>query len=129
MIADWRRILRFLLVGGINTAFGYASYAMLVLTGMPLWLAVAGATVLAFLFNFFSYGGIVFGSTSHRLMPRFFVFYVAIGTLNFLLLRMLNRFGIGPLLAQAILLPFLAACSYFGMRSFVFRWKSVPPTS
>jgi len=117
---EWRRMLRFLCVGGLNTAFGYASYALFVLAGAPLWLAVGGSTVLAFLFNFLSYGGLVFGSTSARLLPRFLLFYLALGGLNFTLLKLLGLAGPGPLLAQAILLPVLALCGYLGMRGFVF---------
>jgi putative flippase GtrA len=121
MRADWLLILRFLAVGGLNTAFGYVSYAAFVLAGAPLWLAVSGSTVLAFLFNFISYGGIVFGSTSYLLLPRFLIFYVGLGGLNFVLLRVLAGFGVGLLLAQAILLPVLAIVGFVGMRKFVFR--------
>lgn len=126
MRAELWRVLRFLLVGGLNTAFGYAAYAAFVLLGSPLWLAVGGATLLAFLFNFFSYGGLVFGSTSRRLLPRFLLFYVALGTLNFVLLRVLESLGLGPLLAQAVLVPVLAACGYLGLRGFVFRGQAGP---
>lgn len=121
MSGEWRRVLRFLAAGLVNTAFGYAAYASLVLLGAPLALAVAGGTVLGFLFNFVSYGGFVFGSTSWRLLPRFLLFYLLLGSLNFALLRALGWAGVGPLLAQALLLPVLAACGYLGMRGFVFR--------
>jgi putative flippase GtrA len=121
MTGEWRRILRFLVAGLVNTGFGYAIYAVFVLLGAPLALAVAGGTVLGFLFNFLSYGGFVFGSTSRRLLPRFLLFYLALGGLNFVLLRALGWLGLGPLLAQAMLLPVLAACGYLGMRNFVFR--------
>lgn len=121
MRGEGRRVLRFLLAGLVNTGFGYSCYAAFVLAGAPLALAVAGATGLGALFNFLSYGGFVFGSTSHRLLPRFLLFYLALGGLNFLLLRALGWAGAGPLLAQALLLPVLAACGYLGMRSFVFR--------
>lgn len=117
------RVLRFLMVGGLNTGFGYASYAAFVLTGMPLWLAVTCSTALAFLFNFFSYGGLVFGSTSRRLLPRFLVFYAGLGGVNFLLLALLARFGLEPLVAQAVLLPVLAAMGYYGLRGFVFHGR------
>ena len=112
--------LRFLLTGGLNTGFSYASYAALVLTGMPLWLAVSGSTLLAIVFNFFSYGGLVFGDTSAQIIPRFLGFYVCLGLANFGLLRLLGAWGLGPLLAQAILLPALAVLGFFGMRFFVF---------
>jgi putative flippase GtrA len=112
--------LRFLAVGGLNTAFGYACYAGLVLLGAPLWLAVGGATLLAFFFNFFSYGGLVFGRTSYLLLPRFLIFYSGMSVTNFALLRVLTGLGFGPLLAQALLLPLLAASGFIVMRRFVF---------
>jgi len=114
------RIARYVIVGGLNTGFGYASYAVLVLLGLPLGLAVAGSTVLALLFNFYSYGALVFGSTAGRLLPRFLGFYVVLGLANFALLRALAGAGAGPLLAQMLLLPLLAAGGYFGLRRFVF---------
>jgi putative flippase GtrA len=118
------RVLRFLATGLLNTGFGYASYAAFVLANAPLWVAVAGSTALGFLFNFYSYGGLVFGSTAARLLPAFLLFYLALGTLNFALLRLLGWAGLGPMLAQALLLPMLAACGYFGLRSVVFRGQA-----
>ena len=115
--------LRFVLTGLLNTGFGYASYAALVLTGMPLWLAVGAATLLAILFNFYSYGGLVFGKTQKRYMPAFLAFYAALGLANYLALRALTDAGIGPLLSQAILVPLLAITGYLGMRLLVFREK------
>lgn len=123
------RVLRFLGAGLLNTSFGYFSYAGFVLAGAPLWLAVAGGTTLGFLFNFYSYGGLVFGSTSRRLLPRFLLFYLALGSLNFVLLRLLGWTGLGPLLAQALLLPVLAACGYLGLRGFVFRGQLARPAA
>jgi putative flippase GtrA len=121
MKGGWRRVLRFLAVGGVNTGFGYACYAGFVLAGAPLWIAVGGSTVLAFLFNFMSYGGLVFRSTSLRRLPRFLFFYLGLGGLNFVLLRLLTRAGLGALLAQAMLLPVLALCGYLGLCAFVFH--------
>src|SRR5208282_3141466 len=112
--SDWMTFLGYLAVGGLNTAFGYFSYAAFVLAGAPLWLAVSSSTILAILFNFFSYGGLVFRSTSFRLIPRFFAFYACLGALNFLLLRVLIWGGLGPLWAQALLLPVLAGVGFVG---------------
>ena len=124
MIGRIPTFLRFLAPGLLNTGFGYVSYAALVLTGMPLWLAVAGSTTLAIVFNFYSYGGIVFRNTSAQVMPRFLAFYCALGLTNFGLLRLLGSWGLGPLLAQAILLPVLAVLGFLGMRTFVFTAAS-----
>lgn len=115
------RIARFLAAGLLNTGFGYASYAAFVLTGAPIWLAVAGSTSLAILFNFYSYGGLVFGTTASKYMPRFLVFYGSLGLINYGLLRVLTSAGSGPLIAQAVLLPLLMALGYLGLKRFVFR--------
>ena len=113
--------VRFLAVGLLNTGFGYASYAAFILIGVPLWLAVGGSTILAFCFNFLSYGGMVFNNLSWRLLPRFLGFYAILGLSNFVLLNGLEKLGFDPLLGQALLLPFLAVFGFFGMRIFVFR--------
>ena len=115
--------LRFVLTGALNTGFGYASYATLVLTGMPLWLAVTGSTMLAIVFNFYSYGGLVFRQTSRNYMPRFLAFYVVLGLMNYLSLKGMSHFGIGPLVAQAILVPLLAIAGYAGLRHLVFNQR------
>ena len=113
--------LRFVLTGALNTGFGYASYAALVLTGMPLWLAVTGSTAMAIVFNFYSYGSLVFRNTSTSVIPRFLLFYAALGLANYGMLHWLSHIGFGPLLAQAFLLPVLALLGYSGMRLFVFH--------
>jgi putative flippase GtrA len=121
MTPELWRFVRFLATGALNTGFGYASYAALVLTGMPLWLAVGAATLLAILFNFYSYGGLVFGKTQRRYLPAFLAFYAALGLANYLALKALTGAGVGPLVAQAILVPLLALAGYAGMRLLVFR--------
>lgn len=135
-LSRWRDVngsawlfLRFLAVGGLNTVFGYACYAGFVLLGAPLWLAVAGATGLGLLFNFMSYGGLVFGRTSLVLLPRFLAFYVFISLANYALLKLLEAFGLGPLVSQALLLPFLAGAGFVVMRKFVFRKDPPQPAS
>ncbi len=120
MIAEARRIVRFLAVGLLNTAVGYASYALFVETGTPLWLAVTGSTTVAVLFNFYSYGGLVFGGASRNRLPSFLIFYAFLCGLNFLVLRLLIAAGLGPLVAQAVLVPLLTVIGYFGLRQVVF---------
>jgi putative flippase GtrA len=120
MSNESHRILRFLAAGVLNTGFGFASYAGVVLVGAPLWLAVGVSIALAFVFNFFSYGGLVFGSTPGRRLPRFLMFYIALGGMNFVSLQLMGLLGFGSFVAPAVLLPILAVVTYAGMRSFVF---------
>lgn len=115
------KFIRFLLAGALNTLFGYFSYAVLIIIGCPIWMAVAGSTSLSLIFNFFSYGGIVFGDTSSRRLPKFLLFYLFLGSFNYGCLRFLQGLSVAPLVAQALLLPLLALIGYFGMRRFVFH--------
>lgn len=113
-------VFRFLGTGVLNTAFGYAVYALLVVGGAPLWLAVGGATVLGVLFNFFSYGKLVFGPAQLGRLPAFIAVYAVLYALNVALAYLLTAWGMGALVAQALLLPFLAGLAFLLMRLVVF---------
>jgi hypothetical protein len=91
-----------------------------VLADSPLWLSVGGFTTLAFLFNLLGCGGLVFGSVSYRLLPRFILSYAELVGMNFTLLRLHSRLGLGQLSAKALLLSVLAAVWYLGLRGFPF---------
>jgi putative flippase GtrA len=120
MRAALQRGVIFLLVGTANTAFGYLCYAALVLLGLPLWAAVIATLGISMVFNFHSYGALVFANAERSAMPGFFMLYALIGSVNYGLLYALTKAGVGPLLAQAIILPVLAFMGYFGMSIFVF---------
>ena len=119
-----RPFVRFLLVGVMNTAIGYALFAAFILAGAAPLLAVAASTALGALFNFGSIGVIVFSSKDVTLLPRFLAVYVGQCAVNSLLLGLLARVGLGPLVAQFVLLPLLALGTYWAMRTLVFRKAS-----
>lgn len=116
-----QRFMRFLAVGVLNTAIGYALFAAMILSGSGQGIAVAGSTALGALFNFQSIGGLVFRQREIRLLPRFLAVYSGQCGANILMLAALAEIGLGPLLAQFLLLPFLATGTYLAMQSFVFR--------
>jgi putative flippase GtrA len=115
------KIGRFLVAGGLNTGFGFAVYALFVYLRFPVWATVTLSMIAALIFNYLTYGGMVFRDLSWRNLPMFVVFYVALAGLNTALLHGLNGLGFGPLLAQAILVPPLAVLSYVGLSNFVFH--------
>lgn len=120
-----RPLVRFLLVGVLNTAIGYALFVGFILVGTSTMVAVAASTALGALFNFRSIGVIVFASRDVSLLPRFLAVYVAQCAVNSLLLAGLHIIGMGPLIAQLLLLPFLATGTYLAMRNWVFT-NTVP---
>jgi putative flippase GtrA len=118
--AELRRFALFLIVGLVNTAFGYGVFALLILLGAGASAAAIGSTLLGVLFNFRSTGRAVFGSRDTHLLPRFLAVYGLQCTANVLALRAFASLGVGSLLAQALILPPLAVASFLLMRRFVF---------
>lgn len=102
-----RRMLKFLGVGLLNTAFGYSIYAVLVFIGLRYLLALFLATVAGVIFNYFSIGRMVFEARSEWLVFRKFIAaYVIIYIVNAALLgTMTNLFHLGPYLGQIICIP------------------------
>ena len=119
-----RLFIKFLIVSALNTAVGYALFASIVLLGAGSGVAVIGSTTLGTLFNFASTGRIVFGSSASALLPRFIVVYAGQCIVNISLLQSLERAGMSPLVAQAILIPFIAVLTFGALRHFVFGGRA-----
>lgn len=121
-----RRFLRFILVGGVNTAVGYSLF-LVALAIMPTTLAaLVAANILAILFNFVTTGSLVFGARDPRLLPRFFVVYAVAFVYNAIGLAVLENMGIRPWLGGLVLLPGSVALSYLLNQRFVFNGPPRP---
>jgi putative flippase GtrA len=118
------RILRFVVVGGVNTAFAYAVYAVLLFVGLNYAVANLIALVAGILFGFKTTGTFVFGNADNRLLGRFVVCWVVIYLLNVSSIRKLIEMGVDRYVAGALPIPAIAALSYAGQRYFVFRKNS-----
>jgi len=115
---DWFLILRFGVVGLLNTAFSYVAFVVLVLiSGWP-GAALAGATVAGVAFNFQTSRRLIFRSRGRVLW--FVAVYIVVFALNWAALRSLLWYGVSPLWAQALLTPPIAAVSFIGQRTLVF---------
>ena len=129
------RRIAFLLVGGFNTLFGYALFALFTwLIGMPLTPRIGEALsadvvllpshIVSVVVAFVLYRRFVFRVRGHvaRDLLRFeSVYLVAIGV-NLVLLPLLVHFARLPsLVAQALIVIVTTLISYFGHRDFSFR--------
>jgi putative flippase GtrA len=119
--SEARRFVRFLVVGVLNTAVGYAIFALFTLAGLGLVPSTVGATVIGALFNFKSIGQLVFGASGAKLLPRFLAVYVLQCAANIAALRSFASVGVPVLYAEAIILPVLAVAGFLLMRLWVFR--------
>jgi putative flippase GtrA len=114
------RFFRFLVVGGVNTAFGYSVFAALILLRVPYPVAALLSTVAGVLFNFKSYGTFVFGSHDNRRIFRFFAVYGICYLVGLIPLAWGKAHGISFLIIAAVFALPMAALSFALNRHFVF---------
>ena len=118
------QFLRFLFVGGVNTLFGYAVFALFIFLGLHYSLAVFVATVIGVLFNFFTYGRFVFFDRRFRLIVRFVLVYVVYYVVYVAGLAALTRWGLSEYVAGAVLALPVAFVAFTLNKKFVFVKKT-----
>lgn len=114
------KLLKFLLVGVLNTAVGYSIFLIALWADLHYSLAIAVATVLGTLFNFKSTGTMVFRSRDNSRLFRFIIVYGLIYLLNLAGVALLLQFGLQEWLAGLCLLMPLALVSYLLNSRYVF---------
>lgn len=85
------KFLRFLFVGGINTAFGYFLFIFLIWIGLHYTIALLVSQIIGVLFNYKTTGYIVFQNKSNKLLIKFFLVYGAVYLINVIELFFLKQ--------------------------------------
>lgn len=116
------RLVRFLVIGAVNTAFSYVIYALLVLIGLHYSLATLISTILGIIFNFFTTGRIVFRNMDNRRIIRFILVYILTYLVNVLFLKgLVDGLSMDKLLAGALVTLPVALLSYYLNSIWTFR--------
>jgi putative flippase GtrA len=116
------KFIKFLFVGALNTAFGYACFAFFVWVGFGVVLAPLFSTVLGILFNFKTIGILVFRKNDNSLLPHFFAVYAIVYVCNVVGLKIAAYCGLHNLyIAGFILVLPLALLAFYLNRRFVFE--------
>ena len=120
------QFLNFLLVGGLNTLVGYALFAFFVFLGFGDILAPLFANFLGVLFNFKSYGYLVFKNKDNRLIFKFFAVYAIVYISNVLGLVLFAKAGLeNRYLSGLILVIPLALLAYYLNSTYVFKQRGI----
>lgn len=115
--------IRFVLVAILNTLFGYGVYSILLLLGMHYSLAILCSTVLGVLFNFKTYGILVFKNSSNKLIFRFILVYCVVYLCNTGGIALLKTFGISDYIAGALMLVPVGLLGFILNKIFVYSKK------
>lgn len=120
---DARTFLKFLAVGVMNTMVGYLLYAAFVWVGFSPQPALACSFALGVAWNFLTHGKLVFGTKGYGRLPHYLAAYGFVYLCNAGTLQTLLGLGLGPLLAQALILPFAAAGTFLLLgKAMTGRW-------
>jgi putative flippase GtrA len=118
------RFIKFMLVGILNTIFGYTCFALFVFLGFGDILAPFFANFLGILFNFKTYGHFVFKNSDNSLIFKFFAVYGIVYISNVIGLILFAKAGLeNRYISGFILLLPLALLAYYLNGKYVFKKK------
>ena len=121
-----QQIIRFLIIGGVNTVFAYVIYALAIFIGLHYTLAALAQTVLGTLFSFKTMGCLVFDNPDNKLIFKFIAVYILCYFLNIGFLRILTQVGLSNLYIAGLISCSLVALISFCLNKWVvFRKKTV----
>lgn len=115
------KLIRFFIVGGINTIFGYSVFAILIFLKFHYSIATLLSVILGVLFNFKTTGKLVFENTNNFLIFKFIGVYVIIYILNVVSLKILEIIKVNMYLAGMLLILPMAIVSFMLNNKFVFK--------
>lgn len=114
------QLVRFGLVGVLNTGFSYAIYAALLALGLPYAAANLGALLIGIVFSFRTQGRLVFLNDDKQRFLRFVAVWAAIYVVNVTLIGLFVSFGVGAYAAGAVALGPIVLLSFVAQKYFVF---------
>ncbi|MDG4812245.1 GtrA family protein [Hydrogenovibrio sp. 3SP14C1] len=117
--------IKYLLVGGLNTLFGYLVVIALLFLGVHYAVSVLVATILGVVFNYRSYGRFVFNnrSWSGRYFIRFVGFYMVLYSLNVVIIAVMKYYGVNLYIASFIAVLLIAGLGFVFNQRYVYATK------
>lgn len=119
------RFIRFIFVGGLNTAFGLGIYCLMIWIGLSYIWATLISQVLGVLFNFMTTGTLVFENSDKKLIFKFILSYVLTYFINVGINKALQVFfGVNEYISGIGAIIISAMASFFILELFVYNDKS-----
>ncbi|MDR2512145.1 MAG: GtrA family protein, partial [Bacteroidales bacterium] len=115
--------VKFVFVGGLNTVFSLSIFYLGLWLGLHYTLATLISNILGILFNFKSYGRIVFKDKSNIMIFRYFVLYTFLWIGSNIFIFVLKKFGISPYLSGFFWVFPNAVVAYFASQKWIYNQK------
>ncbi len=98
-----KSFMRFAMVGVLNTAFGYALFTILNLSGLSPQVALVISFSGGVLWNFMTHARLVFDTKGLGRLPYYILSYLVVYAFNALSLESLLSMGFQPIIAQGLI--------------------------
>lgn len=113
--------IKYILVGILNTFFGYIVYSAFILFGFNYGFSATIAYLIGVIFNFKSYGTLVFKNNNNQLIIKFIISYFLLYIIYVGAIKIFIILNFHELISGAISTIITAFISYFSNKYFVFR--------
>ncbi|KTD36424.1 O antigen biosynthesis protein [Legionella nautarum] len=114
-------LIRYILVGILNTLFSYLWYAFFITIGLRYPVALLFSTVLGVLFNFKTFGKLVFKNSNNQLIFKFIGVYTFLYFFNITLIGFLKQISTDLYLTGFISIIFSAGLGFILNKHLVFK--------
>ncbi|MES2219009.1 MAG: GtrA family protein [Pseudomonadota bacterium] len=115
-------LLRFLIIGAINTAFGYFVFSVLIYSGLDYVVACLIASIIGTLFNFKTLGKIVFRQSDNKLLFRFIGAYVFLYFLSIIIIK-IGTYYLRNLYILGAISTFITASTAFFLHKYIVFYR------
>lgn len=115
-----KKLCKFLLVGLLNTIFGYSIFALAIFIGFHYSISLLFSTILGIIFNFHSIGYLVFKNTNKGLFIKFLFIYLIVYIFNLISIKLLFSIGFNYYVSAAFMVIPAAYLSFILLRTYVF---------
>lgn len=113
--------IKFIAVGVLNTVFGYSLFAILLAFKINYIFALALSTIAGILFNFKTFGKIVFSSNDNKRIFKFILVYALVYIINICGISFFVFGGKSPLVGGAVMLIPCALISFILQKKVVYN--------
>jgi putative flippase GtrA len=115
------QIIRFFIVGVVNTAFSYFIYSVGLFFSLHYTIASLIALISGILFGFKTHGTLVFSNHDNRRLFHYFFSWFLIYFFNIAIIGVIVNTGFSALIAGAVALIPVTVISFLIQKFFVFR--------
>lgn len=113
--------VKFLIVGGLNTAFSYGIYALFIFVGLNYLLASALSFVISIIVSFKMHGKFVFSDRPNRSFYVYAFSWLVIYFVNACSLVLLVSHGMSSYVAGIVLIPPISVFAFLIMKYVAFK--------